>query len=123
MAFVTRGSVMRGVCVAVCALGACTKNETTGRNQLSFGGLSRDQEVAVGLSEGPKLTQEFGGEVGNPLLRAYVDEVGQKLKNQTEVDTVQVARLPDRSFAASHSASTSSMVWRQLSAVSFSSAA
>lgn len=75
-------------CVGMAGLiaGGCSTNPTTGRSQLTFGGLSRDEEVQIGLSEGPKLTQEFGGEVQNPNLRAYIDEVGQKLKNQTEVD-------------------------------------
>ncbi len=75
-------------CVSGMALiaGGCSTNPTTGRSQLTFGGLNRDQEVAIGLSEGPKLTQEFGGEVQNPNLRGYINEVGQKLKDQTEVD-------------------------------------
>ncbi len=84
-----RAAVVSGMCLVVAGaagLGGCSTNPTTGRKQLTFGGLSRDQEVAVGLSEGPKLTQEYGGEVANPLLRGYIDEVGQKLKNQTEVD-------------------------------------
>lgn len=76
------GMIVVGALAA--GLGACSQNQTTGRNQLVS--LSRDEEVSVGASEGPKLTQEFGGEVQNPLLRAYVDEVGQKLKNQTEGD-------------------------------------
>ncbi|HMN42051.1 MAG TPA: M48 family metallopeptidase [Phycisphaerales bacterium] len=63
---------------------ACSTNPTTGRKQ--FTSLSRDEEVHIGMTEGPKMTQEFGGEVPDPRLRAYIDEVGQKLKNYTEVD-------------------------------------
>jgi predicted Zn-dependent protease len=63
---------------------ACTTNQTTGRKQLTS--LSRDEEVQIGMTEGPKMTQEYGGEVKDARLRGYIDEVGQKLKNQTEVD-------------------------------------
>ena len=73
-----------GMCLALAGVSACSTNQTTGRKQLNV--LSRDQEVALGASEGPKLTQEFGGEVQSPALRGYIDEVGQKLKNQTEGD-------------------------------------
>lgn len=64
------------------SLAGCYKNQTTGRSQLG-GGLTHNEEVSLGISEGPKLTQEFGGEVQNPNLRAYVNEVGQRLKDQT----------------------------------------
>ena len=88
MNFVTRASVAAAVCAAVVGLSGCQTNPTTGRRDLGGSGLglSRDQEVQVGATEAPKVTQEFGGEVQSPALRGYIDEVGQKLKNQTEAD-------------------------------------
>lgn len=77
------GRIVAAGLIAAMLVG-CTTNPTTGRSQLSA--LSRDDEVALGAAEGPKMTQQFGGEVQDPRLRAYIDEVGQKLKNQTEVD-------------------------------------
>lgn len=63
---------------------ACTTNQTTGRKQLTS--LSRDEEVQIGMTEGPKMTQEFGGEVQDARLRSYIVEVGNSLKTHTEVD-------------------------------------
>lgn len=63
------------------------KNTTTGKTQ--YEAFSREEEIALGASEGPKLTAEMGGEVQNPSLRAYVNEVGQKLKNGTAEDGPQ----------------------------------
>jgi predicted Zn-dependent protease len=79
-----RFGLVGAVCIAMLGLGACEKNATTGRNQLKA--LSRDEEVALGATEGPKMTAQMGGEVQDERLRAYIDEVGQKLKDQTEVD-------------------------------------
>ncbi len=75
-------------CVGAAVLAGCQTNSTTGRRDLGGSGLglSRDQEVQVGATEAPKMIQEFGGEVKSPALRGYIDEVGQKLKNQTETD-------------------------------------
>jgi predicted Zn-dependent protease len=84
MTVMNRWVATAGACLVLWGLSGCTTNQTTGRTQLNV--LSRDEEVALGATEGPKLTQEFGGEVQNPLLRGYIDEVGQKLKNQTEGD-------------------------------------
>ncbi len=62
---------------------SCTTNPTTGRKQFA---MSREREVAMGEEAAPQLTQEYGGEVKDPALQAYVTGVGQKLKDQTEVD-------------------------------------
>lgn len=70
---------------AASMLGGCYTNKTTGRKQLS-GGLGYDSEVALGAAEGPKLTAEMGGEVQNPALRGYLDEVGQRLKTFADRD-------------------------------------
>lgn len=68
-------------------MGGCYTNPTTGRRQLE--GLGRDQEMALGAQESPKLVAEMGGEVQNPALRGYIDEVGQSLKQHTEADGPQ----------------------------------
>jgi predicted Zn-dependent protease len=80
-----RQGLTLGLLVSSVLLPACYTNQTTGRRQLT-GGLTRDEEVALGVSEGPKLAQEFGGEVQNPALRGYVNEIGQKLKDYTDLD-------------------------------------
>lgn len=66
-------------------LAGCYTNSTTGRKQLS-GGLSYQQELALGVSEGPKLVSEMGGEVQDPALRGYINDVGERLKAHSDKD-------------------------------------
>ncbi len=73
-----------GSIVLSAAFSGCTTNPTTGRPQLP--GISRNEEVSIGLSEAPKLTQEFGGEVQDPDLRAYITEIGMRLKDHSDFD-------------------------------------
>jgi predicted Zn-dependent protease len=79
-----RRALVALACVGVLGLMGCETNATTGRKQLKA--LTRDQEVALGAAEAPKMTDQFGGEVKDARLRSYIDEVGQKIKDQTEVD-------------------------------------
>ena len=58
-------------------LAACSTNPATGRTQ--FNALSREQEISIGEESTPELIQEFGGEVPNSRVQAYVDEVGRRL--------------------------------------------
>jgi predicted Zn-dependent protease len=80
-------AVLMGVVATAGLLAGCSTNPTTGRSQIT--GLGRNEEVAIGAAESPKLMNEMGGEVQNPALRAYINEVGQKLKAHTEVDGPQ----------------------------------
>lgn len=65
--------------------GGCTKN-VAGRSVLSFGGLSREQELSLGAEAKPQMVQEFGGEVASPALREYVTRVGRSMAAVTEGD-------------------------------------
>lgn len=65
-------------------LAACSTNPTTGKSQ--FNALSRDEEIQMGSENMPQMIQEYGGEVPNPDLRAYVTEVGSKMAAVTESD-------------------------------------
>jgi len=62
----------------------CATNAATGR--LQFDSMSRDREIALGTEALPQLTQEYGGEVNDPVLREYVTKVGMKLAQYTEAD-------------------------------------
>ncbi len=61
---------------------ACSVNPATGKRQ--FNALSRDEEIAMGVSEGPKFTAEFGGAVPDAQLQAYVTNIGKALAAKTE---------------------------------------
>ncbi len=61
---------------------ACSTNPATGR--LQFDQLSPKQEVALGQQAMPDLVESYGGEVDDPVLKAYVEEVGRKMVPYTE---------------------------------------
>ncbi len=67
-------------------LGGCTTNAATGESRLAVGYLSRGQQIALGEDAQPQLTQEYGGEVPNEQIRAYVSDVGRRIAQFTEAD-------------------------------------
>lgn len=70
--------------LSITSLVSCTTNATTGRSQLAY--YTRDQEIELGTKAKPELTQEFGGQVNNAALAAYITEVGRRLAAVTEAD-------------------------------------
>ena len=79
-----RCGVRRGVASVVLGsalLTGCTTNPETGDR--FFNTISPEQEIQIGQQAAPELTQQFGGEVPDAQLQAYVTEVGQKLARQT----------------------------------------
>jgi len=76
--------------VAALALGltlgpvGCTTNEATGRSQLLA--FDRAEEVAIGQEAMPQLVAEYGGEVPDPSLRGYIEQVGVSMVPYTEAD-------------------------------------
>jgi predicted Zn-dependent protease len=66
----------------------CSTNPATGDRQLM---LVPDAQVqAMGASAAPQLTQEYGGEIKSPEIRAYVDRVGQALAAHVEPEYGQI---------------------------------
>ncbi len=70
-------------------LGGCETNPATGARSFT-GFMSPEQELEVGREQHPQIVRQFGGEIGDPELRAYVDRIGQSLARQSE--------LPDLKF-------------------------
>ncbi len=60
----------------------CTVNPATGRRQFNL--LSTESEIAMGLEAKPQVIQEYGGEVSDPKLKAYVSDIGMRLAAETE---------------------------------------
>jgi len=75
---------------AAVLLGGCYTNPTTGRRSLEV--YSNQQEIALGQEMGPQFIQQSGGEVTDAALKAYVTELGMKLKEQ--VETPEQKSLP-----------------------------
>ena len=66
------------------ALPGCVRNAATGK--LQFNAMSRNQEIALGLESRPEILSAYGGEVTDPVVAEYVDEIGHKLVVHTEGD-------------------------------------
>lgn len=85
-----RAARVAGVAIVVAGLaagvGGCQTNAATGESRLSLGHMSREQQIALGAEAQPQLTQEYGGEVANRSVAAYVTEIGEKLAAKTEAD-------------------------------------
>lgn len=69
---------------AASSLGGCTTNPATG-SQSFTAFMSPEKEVEVGRDEHPKILKQYGGELDDPKLRAYVDGIGQRLARQSEM--------------------------------------
>ncbi len=67
---------------ALALLAACSTNPATGDR--SFTLLSWSQEAQLGAEAAGDFTQQYGGEVPDPEIRAYVTEVGQRLLGGVE---------------------------------------
>jgi len=57
------------------------KNEYTGRVQTI--NMTSDQEIAIGLQNAPQISQQYGGLHSNNQYQALVDNVGNKLINNS----------------------------------------
>ncbi|TVQ62027.1 MAG: M48 family peptidase [Phycisphaerales bacterium] len=65
-------------------MSGCTTNPATGRSQLAL--MSMDQQIALGTEAAPELTAEYGGEVRDEQLRAYVRDIGERMAATTEAN-------------------------------------
>jgi predicted Zn-dependent protease len=75
---------MVAMAILASALGGCTTNPATG-SQSFTAFMSPEKEVEVGRDEHPKILKHYGGELDDPKLRAYVDNVGQRLAQHSEL--------------------------------------
>jgi predicted Zn-dependent protease len=66
----------------------CSVNPATGRQSFT-GCLSEADERQIGAENHPVILQEFGGEYEDPQLKAYVNEIGQKLAASSDRPNVR----------------------------------
>jgi len=62
-------------------------NEITGEKQ--YISLSKDQEIAMGLNSAPQMAQEFGGLSQNKQAQALVQQVGNKIVENSDAKKTQ----------------------------------
>lgn len=74
------------VCFAY--LRKCSQQETnpyTGKSQTIS--LTKDQEIAIGLQQGPTMARQHGGLFPNDQAQALVDKIGKRLVDRTAAKT------------------------------------
>lgn len=62
--------------------GSTQENKVTGEKQ-RVGGVTAEQEIALGLQATPEMLQQYGGESRSPQANAVVDRVGQRIVEQS----------------------------------------
>lgn len=78
--FLRRRSVLRPVaatCALLLFLAGCARNPVTGKRELMI--ISEAAEQSIGAGAAPGIEAQFDGAYEDPVLTAYVNEVGQHL--------------------------------------------
>jgi predicted Zn-dependent protease len=71
--------------VAATALPACTQVRNPATGELQYTSLTPEDEKRLGREEHPKALAEFGGSYANRQLQAYVERVGNRVKDASEL--------------------------------------
>jgi beta-barrel assembly-enhancing protease len=83
---VSRSRLLIALVVAVISIlgyyGSSVMNPVTKEKQ-HVGGITPEQEIALGLQAAPEMEQQFGGEDPDANAQAKVDEVGQRLVSRS----------------------------------------
>ena len=79
-----RQSLAAALAVAL-ALAACTQVRNPATGELQYTSLTPADEAKLGRQEHPKALREFGGQYDNARLQAYVEKVGNRIKNVSEL--------------------------------------
>ena len=62
-------------------LPACAANPVSGQRDLVF--ITENQEIEIGKTLHPKIVKRYGGEYDDPELKAYIDELGNRLAEKS----------------------------------------
>ncbi len=78
---------LMGMLVAALAFGqaACTAVRNPATGELQYTSLSPADERKLGQQEHPKALRQFGGAYPDQALQAYVDRVGERVKDASEL--------------------------------------
>ncbi len=77
-----RSVITAAILTVTTTLAGCSTNPATGRSQFIV--LSSSEVQQMGQAATPELIAEYGGEAKSPELRAYINDVGQRLAAQIE---------------------------------------
>ena len=79
-----KAGVLLTVFLGFAPLLGCAQNQATGRNQFTAF-VSAADEQRIGRDEHPKVLEQFGGEYANPRVKAYVQRIGERLAQRSEL--------------------------------------
>jgi predicted Zn-dependent protease len=79
-----KAGVLLTVFLGFAPLLGCAQNQATGRNQFTAF-VSAEDEQRIGRDEHPKVLEQFGGEYANPRVKAYVQRIGERLAQRSEL--------------------------------------
>ncbi len=71
--------------IGLAAIGGCAVNPVSGDTQLA---ISESKEIAIGREADPQVRKEYGV-YDNPALQAYVNEIGQRLAQNSHRSNLQ----------------------------------
>ena len=75
-------AIIMAVIGAVTYFSSRSTNDVTG--EVQHISIAPDQEVALGLQAFPEMAQQFGGEITQPTVDDYVEQVGQRIVAQSD---------------------------------------
>jgi len=79
-----RAILLLAVALALGPLAGCAQNQASGRSQFTAF-VSAEEETRIGREEHPKVLEQFGGEYNNPRVKAYVQRIGARLAQRSEL--------------------------------------
>jgi predicted Zn-dependent protease len=91
-ALASTGAAVIGVLALSSACSA--PNPTTGRRQLAATKMSEQEEVQIGNEQKPEMIKEYGGEVTDPQIKAYLTDIGRRLAGAAATDDPKLSNLP-----------------------------
>ncbi len=74
------------IALAACLVAAgCTPVRNPATGELQYTTMTPQDELRIGREQHPRVLAEFGGEAKEPRARAYVQEIGEKVKAVSEL--------------------------------------
>ncbi|MEK0081584.1 M48 family metalloprotease [Benzoatithermus flavus] len=74
-----------GLLLAATALVACMEVRNPATGEIQYTSMTPEDEKRIGAEENKKALAEFGGRYGDAKLQAYVERVGNRVKNASEL--------------------------------------
>lgn len=78
----TRWCKFAAAALLLAMVAGCSVNPVTGKRELIL--IPESQEIALGVQSTPEMEKEFGGQVADPQLQAYVDQVGKQVAKTSD---------------------------------------